>query len=58
MEKHYTPAEVAAIIQCTRKTIYNWIIEGHLKAVKVGHGWRISESELNRLLSGNDPASK
>jgi len=52
MEKYYTPEEVANLIKVSRKTIYNWIQEGRLKAVKIGHFWRVSESELNRLLKG------
>jgi len=54
MEKYYTPEEVANLIKVSRKTIYNWIQEGRLKAVKIGHFWRISESELNRLLKGDE----
>jgi excisionase family DNA binding protein len=50
MEKFYTPEEIAANLKVTRKTVYNWIQEGRLKAVKIGHFWRVSESELNRLL--------
>lgn len=52
MEKYYTPEEIAANLKVSRKTIYNWIREGRLKAVKIGHFWRVSESELNRLLKG------
>jgi excisionase family DNA binding protein len=52
MEKYYTPEEIAANLKVSRKTIYNWIQEGRLKAVKIGHFWRIAESELNRLLQG------
>ncbi len=52
MEKFYSPEEIAANLKVSRKTIYNWIQKGHLKAVKIGHFWRVSESELNRLLKG------
>ena len=52
MEKYYTPEEIAANLKVSRKTIYNWIRAGRLKAVKIGHFWRVSESELNRLLKG------
>ena len=52
MEKYYTPEESAANLKVSRKTIYNWIQGGRLKAVKIGHFWRVSESELNRLLKG------
>ena len=54
MEKLFTPEEVALNLKVSRKTIYNWIQEGRLRAVKVGHFWRISESELNRLLCRNN----
>lgn len=54
MEKLYTPEEVAVNLKVSRKTIYNWIQEGRLRAVKIGHFWRISESELNRLLKGEE----
>jgi len=57
MQEHFTPQEVAKKLKIDMSTVYRWIREGHLKAVKIGHGWRISESELNRLLSGNDSAT-
>jgi len=50
MEKYYTPEEVATNLKVHLKTVYNWIKGGRLQAVKVGHFWRISETELNRLL--------
>ena len=58
MENHYTPKEISSKLKLNIMTIYKWIREGKIKAVKLGDVWRISESELNRLLSGNDPASK
>lgn len=52
MERYYTPEQVADNLQVHLKTIYNWIREGRLKAVKIGHFWRISEAELKRILEG------
>ncbi len=52
MEKYYKPEEVAENLKVHIKTIYNWIKNGTLKAVKIGQVWRISESELKRLLEG------
>lgn len=52
MEKLYTPEEVAELFKTSRETIYNWLRAGKLQGVKVGHFWRISESELKRLLKG------
>ena len=52
MEELFTPQEVAQKLKIDMSTVYRWIREGRLKAVKIGHFWRISESELNRLLKG------
>ncbi len=45
----YTPAEVADLLQVTRRTVYDWIKSGKLEAVQVGRGWRISRETLDRL---------
>lgn len=50
MENYFTPQEVAAKLKIDVRTIYRWIREKKLKAVKLVGGWRISENELNRLL--------
>ena len=54
MEELFTPQEVAQKLKIDMSTVYRWIREGRLKAVKMGHFWRISESELNRLLKGDE----
>jgi excisionase family DNA binding protein len=56
MEEHFTPQEVAKKLKIDMSTVYRWIREGRLKAVKIGHFWRISESELQRLLKGGTEA--
>lgn len=50
MENYYTPQEVAQKLKLNVRTLYKWIREGKLKAVKIGDVWRISENDLNRLL--------
>jgi acetyl-CoA synthetase len=54
MENYYTPKEVSEKLKLNVRTVYKWIREEKLKAVKLGDVWRISESELNRLLKGNE----
>lgn len=54
MDELFTPQEVAQKLKIDMSTVYRWIREGRLKAVKIGHFWRISESELNRLLKGDE----
>lgn len=48
----YTPDEVAEILQVTRRTVYGWIKDGKLKAVKVGRGWRVKREELDSFING------
>ncbi|MCM1567811.1 MAG: helix-turn-helix domain-containing protein [Dehalobacter sp.] len=53
MDNFYTPQEVADKLKVNIRTLYRWIREGKLKAVKIGELWRISETELNKLLQGD-----
>lgn len=50
MENYYTPKEISDKLKLNIRTIYKWIREGKVNAVKLGDVWRISESELQRLL--------
>jgi len=51
MEKLLTTQEVADYLGLTRRTIYTFIQEGTLRAVKVGREWRIKESELEAFIN-------
>ena len=48
--KVYTIPEVMDILKCTKKTIYKFIQDGKIKAVKVGREWRITEQALADFL--------
>jgi len=50
MEQYYTPQEIASSLKINVRTVYRWVREGKLAAVKAGELLRISETELNRLL--------
>lgn len=50
----YTVEEAAAILKLGKSTVYSLLHEGKLKAVKIGRKWRITEDEINRILSGAD----
>ena len=47
----YTTEEVAEILQVTKRTVYNYIKAGTLKAVKIGKYWRISAENLEEFIS-------
>ena len=42
--------EVADALSVSNMTIYRLIRDGELAAVRVGHGWRISEGDLTAYL--------
>lgn len=45
-EQFYTINETCELLKVTRKTVYTWINEGRLQAVRVGSRYRISESAI------------
>lgn len=49
--KVYTLEELVDVLQVTRRTLYNYIREGKLKAVKMGKYWRVTEKQLEEFLS-------
>lgn len=55
----YTLEEVAEILKLTRRTLYTYIKEGKLQAVKIGKYWRVSEADLKEFIStGTTPTEK
>lgn len=49
--KVYTIDEVVQLLHVTRRTIYTYIKEGKLKAVKIGKYWRVTQKNLEEFLS-------
>jgi len=47
----YTIEEVAQILKVTQRTVYNFIKNGDLKAVKVGKYWRVKHVDLEAFLA-------
>lgn len=51
-KKMYTLQEVADILHLTRRTIYSYVKDKKIKAVKVGaKHYRVSEEELNSYIN-------
>lgn len=42
--------EVAGTLAVSNMTVYRLIRDGQLRAIRVGHGWRISEADLAGFL--------
>ena len=53
--KVFTLDEVADILKVTKRTLYNYVKEGKLPAVKMGKYWRVTEDSLQAFLSTGTP---
>lgn len=49
-DRIYTLDEIAEMLRITRRTLYTYIKEGKLQAVKIGKYWRVSETNLQSFL--------
>jgi len=49
-EEYYSIREVANQLRVDYQVIRVLILDGHMKAVKVGKQWRISQANLDRYL--------
>jgi excisionase family DNA binding protein len=46
----YTLREAQGILKVSRRSLYNFIKSGKLKAAKVGREWRVAHGDLKTLL--------
>jgi len=58
VENHYTPKEVSEKLKLNIKTVYKWIREGKLYAIKVGDVRRIPESVLLEFIKSDQKKEK
>lgn len=49
-ERYWTAGEVAARLRVRVQTVYRWLQEGRLEAVRPGRSYRIGERSLERFL--------
>lgn len=48
----YTVKEVAAILECSERTVMNMIKDGRLKFVKIAGKWKITKENLEAYCNG------
>ena len=48
----FTTNGATEYLRISRPTFLKYVHQGRIKAIKVGRGWRILQSELNRFLCG------
>ncbi len=58
MPKFYTVQEVADMLQIHWQSVLTYIKDGKLEAVKLGKGYRISESALKKFLADHSTRKK
>ncbi|QYZ78629.1 DNA-binding protein [Methanofollis formosanus] len=51
-EKMYTLDEVAEFLATTPRELRRYISEGKLPAIKIGKSWKVSESTIDKIQSG------
>lgn len=55
----YTLEELGELLQVTRRTLYNWIKSGKLRAFKVGKEWRVTKETLEDFVqTGTEPQTE
>jgi len=52
--KVYTIEELVDVLHVTRRTIYNYLRSGSLKAAKMGKYWRVTEKQLEDFLQATN----
>lgn len=56
---HYqTVKEVAERLQVSEATVRAWIKDGGLRAIEIGKGWRIADSDLEAFICRHATRSK
>ncbi len=54
MDEILTVQEVARYLKLSQTTVWRWCNEGKLLAFKVGRGWRVHRSEVEKII-GQSP---
>ena len=52
--KVYTLEELVDLLKVTKRTLYNYIRTGRLKAVKMGKYWRVTQKQLDAFLQAGE----
>jgi len=48
----FTIAEIAAYLKLSQRTAWRWCKSGRLPAFKIGHQWRVAQSDLEEFIRG------
>ena len=57
-EQYQTVKEVADLLKVSEASVRGWIKDGQLRAIEVGKGWRIADSDLDAFLCSHSTRAK
>lgn len=57
-DRYQTVQELAERLEVAEATVRRWIKSGELRAIDIGKGWRIAESDLERFLEARETAPR
>ncbi|GAA6202552.1 helix-turn-helix domain-containing protein [Aquicoccus sp. SU-CL01552] len=57
-EQYQTVKEVADLLKVNEATVRGWIKDGDLRAIEIGKGWRIADSDLDAFLCRHSTRAK
>jgi excisionase family DNA binding protein len=57
-DRYQTVKELAERLEVSEATVRQWIKSGDLRAIDIGKGWRIADTDLERFLKSRETASR
>lgn len=50
-DRYQTVREIAERLEVSEATVRGWIRSGSLRAIDIGKGWRVADTDLNSFLT-------
>lgn len=57
-DRYRTVQELAEQLEVAEATVRQWIKSGELRAIDIGKGWRIADTDLDRFLKARETAPR
>ena len=57
-DRYQTVQELAERMEVSESTVRQWIKSGELRAIDIGKGWRIADTDLEHFLKARETASR
>lgn len=57
-DRYQTVKQLAERLEVSEATVRLWIKAGELRAIDIGKGWRIADTDLDRFLKARETASR